>query len=240
MVKPKLTSSQKKDVIIACDFSNEKELWNFLAKFKKQKPFIKIGYEMFYAYGLPLIKSLKQKGYKVFLDLKLLDIPNTMEKAFVSLCKLKVEFITIHITDVDAYKRILMITNKYPHLLPLCVLKLSSTKKEKEYANGPYSFFSNQDTVEFFKCATKNGIKGFVCPASFVPLLAKGKEKQKLVFVCPGIRQTNDQKNDQVHVATPKKANKFGANYIVVGRPITKASNPLAAYNIIKEEFCSE
>ena len=227
-----------KDVIIACDFKNKEELMNFLKPFAGLNPFLKIGMEIFYKEGPQLVKELKEKGCKIFLDLKLHDIPNTVEKAMRNLSELGVEIVNCHaaggIEMMKAARRGLDYTEQGKKSELIAVTQLTSISQEaleKELLiEKPLP-----DVVRHYALNAKEaGLQGVVCS----PLEASIIKELGLISVTPGIRFADNSVNDQKRVATPEYAKEMGSTYIVVGRAITGASDPVAAYNRCVKEFC--
>ena len=230
-----------RDVIIACDFSSQKETLEFLDKFQDKKPFIKIGKELFYAEGPEIIKQVKLRGHKVFLDLKLHDIPNTVYRAMSNLGKLKVDMTNVHaaggIEMMSNAKKALLETN--PETILLAVTQLTSTSKEIMNNELLISGEVADVVVAYAKNACKAGLNGVVCSPLEAGLINENLPKGFEV-VTPGIRFLDSAKDDQKRITTPEKAKEIGSTYIVVGRPITKADNPVEAYNRCVKEFCGE
>ncbi len=224
------------DVIIACDFKNKQDLHAFLEKLEEQRPYLKIGMELFYGEGPQLVKDLKEKGYKIFLDLKLHDIPNTVYKAMKNLVSLHVDIINVHaaggIKMMEAAKKAIT-ESGYPTKL-IAVTQLTSIDEEALH-NELLIQNSMDETVKHYAQNTKKaGLDGVVCS----PLEAGIIKELGLISVTPGIRFVTDSTDDQQRVATPGNAKKWGSTYIVVGRSITNAINPKEAYLKAKEEFC--
>lgn len=227
-----------RDVIIACDFKSKKELFEFLVPFKGQNPYLKIGMEIFYKEGPALVKELHEMGFKIFLDLKLHDIPNTVEKAMRNLGELGIEITNVHaaggIKMMEAARRGLDATEAGKNTKLIAVTQLTSISQDilenellikEELANVVKHYAEN---------AKKAGLQGVVCSALEAPII----KEMGLISVTPGIRFKEDAVNDQKRVATPEYAKELGSTYIVVGRSITAASNPLEAYLRCVKEFC--
>lgn len=225
------------DVIIACDFSNKQKLYSFLELLKDERPFIKIGMEMFYSEGPNLIKELKNKGYKIFLDLKLHDIPNTVYKAMKRIALLDVDITNVHaaggikmmvaakkaIDELEAKTKLIAVTQ-------LTSIDNSILKDELLINN------TIEETVKHYALNSKKAkLDGVVCSPLEAPII----KELGLLSVTPGIRFSNNTNDDQARVTTPEKAKALGSTYIVVGRSITQADNPLEAYLKAKKEFCS-
>lgn len=225
-----------REVIIACDFENKNNLYNFLDKLDGELPYLKIGMELFYKEGPLLIDELKEKGFKIFLDLKLHDIPTTVYKAMKNIAKLNVDITNVHasggIKMMEAAKRAITEENAKTELI--AVTQLTSTSdtalKEELLINT-----TMDETIRHYALNTKTaGLNGVVCS----PLEAPIMKELGLLSVTPGIRFANNSNDDQVRVTTPAIAKELGSTYIVVGRAITKAENPKEAYLRAKKEFC--
>ena len=227
-----------RDVIIACDFKNKEELFEFLKPFDGLNPFLKIGMEIFYKEGPQLVKTLKEMGCKIFLDLKLHDIPNTVEKAMRNLGELGVEITNCHaaggIEMMRAARRGLDATEAGKNTQLIAVTQLTSISQdalekelliEKPLPEVVKTYASNAKTA---------GLQGVVCSPLEAPIIAE----LGLISVTPGIRFADDSKNDQKRVATPEYAKELGSTYIVVGRSITGAADPVSAYQRCVKEFC--
>ena len=229
-----------KDVIIACDFKSKKETLDFLDLFKEEKPFLKIGMELFYAEGPEIIKEIKRRGHKIFLDLKLHDIPNTVEKAMRSLSNLEIDMCNVHAAGtIDMMKAGLKGLTKEDGTRPLliAVTQLTSTSEERMQKELLINKPIDEVVIKYAKNTKEAGLDGVVCS----PLEAnKVKENCGKDFLCitPGVRFETDEVGDQVRITTPKKAKEIGSDYIVVGRPITKAANPVEAYRKCVQDFC--
>jgi orotidine 5'-phosphate decarboxylase len=230
----------KKDVIIALDFPNGKETLEFLDKFEGKKPFVKIGMELFYSEGPSIINEIKARGHKIFLDLKLHDIPNTVEKAMMSLAKLDVDMCNVHAAGTiemmqAALKGLTSIKGENRPLL-IAVTQLTSTSEERMQEELLINH-SLEDTVTKYAQNTKfAGLDGVVCSPRESTLIHNACGSDFLT-VTPGIRFADAKKDDQVRITTPEDAKKLGSNFIVVGRPITKADDPVLAYERCLKEF---
>ena len=227
-----------RDVIIACDFKNKEELFEFLVPFDGLNPFLKIGMEIFYKEGPELVKTLKAKGCKIFLDLKLHDIPNTVEKAMRNIGELGVEITNLHaaggIEMMKAARRGLDHTETGKSTQLIAVTQLTSTSQEVL----ENELLINKPMAEVVKTYALNakaaGLDGVVCSPLEAPIICE----LDLISVTPGIRFADDSKNDQKRVATPEYARELGSTYIVVGRSITAAKDPVEAHNRCVKEFC--
>lgn len=228
-----------KDVIIACDFNSAEETFSFLDKFTGKKPFVKIGMELFYAEGPQIVRKIKKRGHKIFLDLKLHDIPNTVMKAMKVLSDLDVDMVNVHaagtIAMMEAALKGLTREDGTRPLL-IAVTQLTSTDEER-MQNELYINRSLEETVMHYADNAKNaGLDGVVCS----PLEAEKVHSvcgNGFVTVTPGIRFADGEVGDQVRVTTPERAKEIGSDYIVVGRPITQAADPVAAYERCVKEF---
>ena len=227
-----------KDVIIACDFKNKEEFLKFIEPFEGLNPFLKIGMEIFYKEGPELVRELKAKGCKIFLDLKLHDIPNTVEKAMRNIAELVVEITNCHaaggIEMMKAARRGLDYTESGKKTELIAVTQLTSISQEALEKE----LLIEKPLPEVVKAYALNakeaGLQGVVCS----PLEASIIKELGLISVTPGIRFADNSKDDQKRVATPEYAKELGATYIVVGRAITGAENPVEAYNRCIKEFC--
>jgi len=228
-----------KDVIIACDFASKEETLAFLDKFTGKKPFVKIGMELFYAAGPDIVRELKARGHKIFLDLKLHDIPNTVKKSMAVLSRLDVDMTNLHaagtISMMEAALEGLTRPDGTRPLL-IAVTQLTSTDQERMEKDLLIKEPIDMVVMHYASNAAKAGLDGVVCS----PLEA-GKVHdtcgKNFVTVTPGVRFADGDVGDQKRVMTPAEANKIGSDYIVVGRPITAAADPVAAYERCCEEF---
>lgn len=228
-----------KDVIIALDFPNAQETYAFLDKFTGQKPFVKIGMELFYAEGPEIVKKIKARGHKIFLDLKLHDIPNTVKGGMQSLRDLGVDMTNVHaaggIRMMQAAVEGLTREDGTRPLL-IAVTQLTSTSQETMTNELLIDHPIEDVVVQYAENAKAAGLDGVVCS----PLEA-GKIHAEVgagfLTVTPGIRFAGDAKGDQSRVTTPEKAREIGSDYIVVGRSITKAEDPVAAYERAMQDF---
>lgn len=230
-----------KDVIIALDFNTGKEALNFLDKFKNndRKPYVKVGMELYYAEGPSIIKEIKKRGHKLFLDLKLHDIPNTVRKAMSVLSNLDVDMVNVHAAGtIDMMKAAKEGLTREDGTRPLliAVTMLTSTSQERMQNEILIDEDIDKVVIKYAENADDAGLDGVVCS----PLEA-GKIHSacgnNFLTVTPGIRFADGEKGDQVRVTTPEKAKEIGSDYIVVGRPITQAEDPVAAYNRCVAEF---
>lgn len=225
----------KREVIIACDFSKKEELFGFLDKLDGLNPFLKVGMELFYKEGPQLVRELKKKGCKIFLDLKLHDIPNTVYKAMKNIASLNVDITNVHaaggIEMMKAALSGLREVNQTTKLIAVTQLtSISQEILEKEI----HIHENLKDVVNAYaENAKEAGLDGIVCSPFEAPIA----NKLGLISVTPGIRFSTDNKNDQKRVTTPVDAKELGASYIVVGRSITGAENPKEAYLKCVKEF---
>ena len=229
-----------KDVIIACDFKNKEETLKFLDLFEQDKLFLKIGMELFYAEGPEIVREIKARGHKIFLDLKLHDIPNTVEKAMKSLSALDIDMCNVHAAGtIDMMKaglKGLTIEDGTRPIL-IAVTQLTSTSEERMQKELLINKPIDEVVIKYALNTKEAGLDGIVCS----PLEAsKVKENCGKGFLCitPGVRFETDDVGDQVRITTPKRAKEIGSDYIVVGRPITKSDNPVEAYRKCKQDFC--
>ncbi len=228
-----------KDVIVACDFASAADTFKFLDKFEGKKPFVKIGMELYYAEGPSIVKEIKKRGHKIFLDLKLHDIPNTVKKAMSVLSGLDVDMTNLHAAGTismmeAAIEGLTKPDGTRPMLI--AVTQLTSTSEERMKSDLLINEPIDKVVMHYASCAKAAGLDGIVCS----PLEA-GKVHDKcgkdFVTVTPGVRFADGEKGDQVRVMTPAEAKKIGSDYIVVGRPITAAADPVAAYERCVREF---
>ena len=228
-----------KDVIIACDFSGREETLSFLDKFSGRKPFVKIGMELFYSCGAEIVREIKARGHKIFLDLKLCDIPNTVKKSMAVLSKLDVDMCNLHAFGTKAMMEAALegltrVDGTRPILI--AVTQLTSTSEERMKNELLINEPIDKVVMHYAKNAADAGLDGVVCS----PLeAAKVKEVcgKSFLTVTPGVRFSDGDVGDQVRVTTPAEAKKIGSDYIVVGRPVTKAEDPVAAYERCIKEF---
>ena len=229
-----------KDVIIACDFDSAAKTFEFLDKFTGVKPFVKIGMELYYAEGPSIVKEIKNRGHKIFLDLKLHDIPNTVKKAMAVLSRLDVDMTNLHAAGTKrmmeaAIEGLTRPDGTRPMLI--AVTQLTSTDQESMENDLLIKEPIDKVVMHYAKNAADSGLDGVVCS----PLEA-GKVHDTcgngFVTVTPGVRFADGDVGDQKRVMTPAQAKEIGSDYIVVGRPITAADDPVAAYERCVKEFC--
>ena len=228
-----------KDVIIACDFPSRDDVMNFLDKFTEEKPFVKIGMELFYGAGPQIVKDIKARGHKIFLDLKLHDIPNTVKKAMAVLSGLDVDLCNLHAAGTKAMMEAALEGLTRPdgtRPLLIAVTQLTSTSQERMEEDLLIKEPIDKVVMHYAKCAAEAGLDGVVCS----PLEAAKVHETcgaNFITVTPGVRFADGEKGDQVRVMTPAQAKEIGSDYIVVGRPITAAADPVAAYRRCVAEF---
>lgn len=228
-----------KDVIVACDFSSANQVFDFLGKFTDRKPFVKIGMELFYAEGPQIVREIKKRGHKIFLDLKLHDIPNTVKKSMSVLSNLDVDLCNLHaggtVRMMEAALEGLTRPDGTRPLL-IAVTQLTSTDQESMENDLMIHEPIEKVVMHYAENAKKAGLDGVVCS----PLEA-GKVHElcgkDFLTVTPGVRFADGDIGDQKRVMTPAEARKIGSDYIVVGRPITAAADPVAAYLRCVNEF---
>ena len=229
-----------KDVIIALDFAGKEETLAFLDRFQEEKPFVKIGMELYYAEGPAIVRELKARGHKIFLDLKLHDIPNTVKKSMAVLKNLDVDMTNLHAAGTKAMMEAALEGLTRPdgtRPLLIAVTQLTSTSQERMEQDLLIEKPMDQVVMHYAKCAAEAGLDGVVCS----PLEA-GKVHDTcgngFLTITPGVRFADGDVGDQKRVMTPAAAKEIGSDYIVVGRPITAAADPVAAYERCVAEFC--
>ncbi len=231
-----------KDVIIACDFAGKKETLDFLDRFEDEKPFVKIGMELFYAEGPDMVREIKKRGHKIFLDLKLHDIPNTVMKAMKSLRKLDIDMVNVHAAGTAkmmsaAIEGLSDESGKRPLLI--AVTQLTSTDENTMRKELLIDCPLEEAVKKYAANAKAAGLDGVVCS----PLESEavhGVCGTDFLTVTPGVRFEGGEKGDQKRVTTPGMARELGSDYIVVGRPITEAENPVEAYRRAMCEFLGQ
>ena len=230
-----------KDVIIACDFSSKEEVVKFLSKFENEsrKPFVKIGMELFYAEGPEIVRTIKKMGHKIFLDLKLHDIPNTVMKAMSVLANLDVDMINVHAAGTKpmmeaAIKGLTKPDGSRPILI--AVTQLTSTSEETMHEELLIPNTMEETVMHYAKNAKDSGLDGIVCSPLEAGVVHE-KCGKSFLTITPGVRFADGDVGDQKRVMTPAQAKEIGSDYIVVGRPITQAADPVAAYRRCVEEF---
>ncbi len=228
-----------KDVIVACDFASAEQVFTFLDRFSGRKPFVKIGMELFYAEGPEIVREIKKRGHKIFLDLKLHDIPNTVKKAMAVLSNLDVDLCNLHAAGTSSMMQAALEGLTRPdgsRPLLIAVTQLTSTDQESMERDLLIKEPIDQVVMHYAKTAKDAGLDGVVCS----PLEA-GKVHdvcgKSFLTVTPGVRFADGDVGDQKRVMTPAQAKEIGSDYIVVGRPITAAADPVAAYERCIAEF---
>ena len=228
-----------KDVIIACDFADKETALNFLDKFEGRKPFVKIGMELFYAEGPQIVREIKARGHKIFLDLKLHDIPNTVKKSMAVLSRLDVDMCNLHAAGTSRMMETALEGLTRPdgtRPLLIAVTQLTSTDQEAMERDLLIKEPIDKVVMHYAETAKNAGLDGVVCS----PLEAQKVHDicgKKFLTVTPGVRFADGDIGDQKRVMTPEQAKKIGSDYIVVGRPITAAPDPVAAYERCIKEF---
>ena len=228
-----------KDVIVACDFSSKEAVFDFLDRFTDEKPFVKIGMELFYAEGPSIVREIKARGHKIFLDLKLHDIPNTVKKAMSVLLDLDVDMTNLHAAGtVEMMKAAVEGLTRENGTRPIliAVTQLTSTSEQRMQSELLINASINDTIVKYAQNAKVAGLDGVVCSPLEAGMVKDACGKAFLT-VTPGVRFADGDVGDQVRVTTPEKAKEIGSDYIVVGRPITQADDPVAAYRRCVREF---
>ncbi len=231
-----------KDVIIACDFPGREETLGFLEDFKDEKLFLKIGMELFYSQGPDIVREIKDMGHRIFLDLKLHDIPNTVKSAMKVLKGLSVDMVNVHAAGTSEMMKAALEglsegTEERPLLI--AVTQLTSTGKESLMSELLINSSMEETVMHYALNARNSGLDGVVCS----PLEAKDVHKvcgDDFLTVTPGIRFKDSSADDQKRIMTPEMASKAGSDYIVVGRPVTRADDPKEAYRRCRKEFLGE
>ena len=229
----------KKDVIIALDFPTLEDTLNFLDKFDDEKLFVKVGMELYLQNGPVVLEKIKELGHKVFLDLKLHDIPNTVYGATKGLAQFKVDILTVH--GAGGYEMLAaakkgMVEGGSPDTNVIAITQLTSTSEEAMKEEQLVAASLEESVINYAKLAKKAGLDGVVSSVWEARIIRENCGEDFLK-VTPGIRLETDEVGDQKRVATPTVANEEGSTHIVVGRSITKSENPLEVYNLIKEQF---
>ncbi len=228
-----------KDVIIACDFKDREETFNFINKFEDGQLYLKIGMELFYSEGPDIVRAIKDKGHRIFLDLKLCDIPNTVMQAMKVLSKLDVDMTNLHAFGTNAMMEAAVEGLTRPdgtRPLLIAVTMLTSTSEARMRRDLMINDPLEKVVMHYASNAKEAGLDGVVCS----PLEATKVHStcgREFLTITPGIRFEDGDKGDQVRVTTPAKARALGSDYIVVGRPITKAEDPVSAYKRCIEDF---
>ncbi|MDR2752703.1 MAG: orotidine-5'-phosphate decarboxylase [Oscillospiraceae bacterium] len=229
-----------KDVIIPMDFSSARESYDFLSLFPAgEKPFVKIGMELFYSEGPEIVREMKRRGHKIFLDLKLHDIPNTVKKAMAALARLEVEITNLHAAGTTEMMRAALEGLTRPdgtRPLLIAVTQLTSTSEARMQSELLISAGVEETVRHYAQNARRAGLDGVVC-SPLEAAAVKAACGVAFLTVTPGIRFAGSAKDDQCRIMTPEKAREAGSDYIVVGRPIIAADDPLAAYRRCAKEF---
>ena len=228
-----------KDVIIACDFSSNEQVLGFLDRFTETKPFVKIGMELFYAEGPSIVREIKARGHKIFLDLKLHDIPNTVKKAMSVLRNLDVDMCNVHAAGtIDMMRAAVEGLTREDGTRPLliAVTQLTSTSEERMRSELLIDATINDTIVKYALNTRQAGLDGVVC-SPLEAAMVKQACGEEFMTVTPGVRFADGEAGDQVRITTPARAREIGSDYIVVGRPVTQAADPVAAYERCLKEF---
>ena len=232
-----------KDVIIACDFASKQQTLDFLDRFEGgRKPFVKIGMELFYAEGPDIVREIKRRGHPIFLDLKLHDIPNTVRKAMKVLSGLDVDMCNVHAAGtIDMMRAALEGLTRPDGTRPLliAVTQLTSTSEERMQRELLIGASINDTIVKYAQNAREAGLDGVVC-SPLEAAMVKDACGRDFITVTPGIRFADAAADDQVRITTPARAREIGSDYIVVGRPVTAAPDPVAAYRRCLLEFLQQ
>lgn len=230
-----------KDVIIACDFADKETALNFLDKFKGRKPFVKIGMELFYAEGPQIVREIKARGHKIFLDLKLHDIPNTVKSSMKVLASVGADMVNVHAAGGIRMMKAAVegledgsTGAARPEII--AVTQLTSTDQETMNSELKINGELRDVVLAYARNAQEAGLDGVVCSAWESEEIHAGTS-DSFITVTPGIRLLGDAKGDQSRVATPARAKEMGSDYLVIGRSITKADDPVKAYRICMEEI---
>ncbi len=228
-----------KDVIVACDFASRDQVFDFLDLFKEEKPFVKIGMELFYAEGPQIVRDIKARGHKIFLDLKLHDIPNTVKKSMAVLSRLDVDMTNLHASGTKAMMQAALEGLTRPdgtRPILIAVTQLTSTDQSSMTNDLLIDRPIDEVVMHYAENAKNSGLDGVVCSP-----LESGKVHARcgdsFLTVTPGVRFADGDIGDQKRVMTPAEAKRIGSDYIVVGRPITAAPDPVAAYRRCVQEF---
>ena len=228
-----------KDVIIACDFDSAEKTFRFLDQFTGRKPFVKIGMELYYAEGPEIVREIKRRGHKIFLDLKLHDIPNTVKKAMAVLSRLDVDMTNLHASGtIPMMKAAIEGLTRPDGMRPLliAVTQLTSTDEETMRHDLLIERPIADVVMHYAQCAKEAGLDGVVCSPKEAEVVHSSCGKS-FITVTPGVRFADGDVGDQKRVMTPAEAKRIGSDYIVVGRPITAADDPVAAYERCVREF---
>lgn len=228
-----------RDVIIACDFSSAEQTLKFLDQFTGRKPFVKIGMELYYAAGPEIVREIKKRGHKIFLDLKLHDIPNTVRKTMRVLSQLDVDMTNVHASGtIEMMQAALEGLQREDGTRPIliAVTQLTSTSEQAMQEQLLINASIKETVAKYAQNAKAAGLDGVVCSPLEASLVKEACDSE-FKAITPGIRFADAAKDDQVRITTPAKAREIGSDYIVVGRPITAADDPVAAYERCLKEF---
>lgn len=228
-----------KDVIVACDFSSAEQTFAFLDQFTGRKPFVKIGMELYYAAGPSMVETLRERGYKIFLDLKLHDIPNTVKKAMAVLAGLGVDMTNLHAAGgIDMMRAAIegLTVNGERKTRCIAVTQLTSTSEQRLHDELWIPHSMEETVLHYAENARTAGLDGVVCSPWEAGAIHE-RLGTEFATVTPGVRFADGDAGDQVRIATPAVAWRLGSDYIVVGRPITQAADPVAAYRRCVAEF---
>ena len=231
-----------KDVIVACDFPGRQETLAFLDRFTGKKPFVKVGMELYYAEGPGMVREIRERGHRIFLDLKLHDIPNTVKKAMAVLSRLEVDLVNLHAAGTKAMMEAALEGLTRPdgtRPLLIAVTQLTSTDQQRMEQELLIERPLPEVVLHYAGLGREAGLDGVVCS----PLEAKAVHEacgRDFLTVTPGVRFAGGEVGDQVRVTTPALARQIGSDYIVVGRPITQAADPVAAYERCLAEFLGD
>lgn len=233
-----------KDVIVACDFSSREQVLGFLDRFEGQsrKPFVKIGMELFYGAGPEIVREIKRRGHKIFLDLKLHDIPNTVRKTMKVLAGLDVDMTNLHAAGtIEMMRAAIEGLTREDGTRPvlIAVTQLTSTSEERMRSELLIDAPLPEVVRKYASNASEAGLDGVVC-SPLEASLVKDACGADFLTVTPGVRFADAGKDDQVRITTPERARQIGSDYIVVGRPVTAAEDPVAAYKRCVKEFLNE
>lgn len=227
-----------KDVIIACDFDSKEKTLDFLSKFDREKPFVKVGMELYYSEGADIVRAIKDMGHKIFLDLKLHDIPNTVHKAMLTLRRLGVDMLNCHAAGTVEMMKAAKEAVGDDSIL-IAVTQLTSTNEERMRSDLLIDRPINDVILHYASKTKEAGLDGVVCSPLETKIIKEALGSD-FYTVTPGIRYKEDDKGDQKRITDPRDARILGSDYIVVGRPITKADNPVEAYKRVCRDFLND